>query len=199
MNKTPKKKIEVKNGDALLLVDMQNDFFPHGSLAVPGADDVVSPANRYIKIFIEKGLPVLYTRDWHPENHVSFKHKGGLWPSHCVAGTKGADFHPQLNIPDNAQVISKAVEDKTDAYSGFQNTDLDSRLTSGNTKRIFIGGLATDYCVKNSVLDALGLGYKVFLLCDAIRAVDVEPGDGQKAVEEMKKNGAFPITLETIG
>ena len=198
MNKTPKKNIAVENGDALLLVDMQNDFFPGGSLAVPEADDIVSPANRYIKIFIEKGLPVLFSRDWHPENHVSFKYKGGLWPSHCVAGTKGAGFHPLLNIPDNAKVISKAVEDKMDAYSGFQGTDLDSHLISGNIKRIFIGGLATEYCVKNSVLDALGLGYKVFLLCDVIRAVDVEPGDGQKAVEEMKENGAFTITLETI-
>jgi nicotinamidase/pyrazinamidase len=187
-----------QSGDALLIVDMQNDFLPGGSLAVPRGDEVVPVLNRYLNIFVAKNLPVYATRDWHPANHCSFKAQGGTWPQHCVAGTHGAQFAAALQLPPSATVISKATKPEHDAYSGFQGTDLDERLRAASIRRLFIGGLATDYCVLNTVRDAIGLGYKVLLLGDAIRAVDVQPGDGQCAEQEMLKRGAQRITLEEI-
>ncbi|HEU0219908.1 MAG TPA: nicotinamidase [Gallionella sp.] len=183
-------------GDALLIVDMQNDFLPGGSLAVPRGDEVVPVLNRYLRVF--QNLPVYATRDWHPERHCSFRAQGGIWPPHCVAGTRGAEFAAALQLPPSAVVISKAATAEQDAYSGFQGTGLDAQLCAANIRRLFIGGLATDYCVLNTVRDALGLGYLVWLLGDAIRAVDVQPGDGQRAEQEMLSLGAQRITVEGI-
>ncbi|MDH4233961.1 MAG: nicotinamidase [Gallionella sp.] len=185
-------------GDALLIVDVQNDFLPGGSLAVPRGDEVVPVLNRYLNIFAAKKLPVYATRDCHPERHCSFRAQGGPWPPHCVAGTRGAEIAAALQLPSSAVIISKATTIEQDAYSGFQGTDLDARLRAANIRRLFIGGLATDYCVLNTVRDALRLGYQVFLLGDAIRAVDVQPGDGRRAEEEMTSLGAQRITLERI-
>jgi len=185
-------------GDALLIMDVQNDFLPGGSLAVPRGDEVVPVLNRYLRAFAAQSLPVYATRDWHPEQHCSFRAQGGPWPSHCVAGMRGAEFAAALQLPPSAVIISKATTVEQDAYSGFQGTDLDGRLRAANIRRLFIGGLATDYCVLNTVRDALRLGYRVLLLADAIRAVDVQPGDGQRAEEEMVSLGAQRISVEGI-
>jgi len=190
--------LKPRTGDALLIVDVQNDFLPGGSLAVSRGDEVVPVLNRYLKIFMAQRLPVYATRDWHPQLHCSFRERGGPWPPHCVADTSGAKFAAALQLPPAAVVISKAATVEQDAYSGFQGTDLDNRLRAANISRLYIGGLATDYCVLNTVRDALRLGYQVHLLEDAIRAVDVQPGDGQRAEDEMTRLGAKHITLERI-
>lgn len=177
-------------GDALVIVDVQNDFLPGGSLAVPKGDEIILVLNRFIKYFADLGLPVVATRDWHPPNHCSFQRAGGPWPAHCIANSTGAEFAPVLQLPTDVRVVSKATGPDRDAYSGFSGTDLDQFLRSRKVSRIFVGGLATDYCVLNTVKDALALGYQVVLLRDAIRAVDVHPGDGARAEEEMRGLGA---------
>ncbi len=184
--------------DALIVVDVQKDFCPGGSLAVSEGDRVVPVLNRYIEKFGLNTLPVFATRDWHPENHISFKAYGGIWPPHCVKETDGAKFHPGLRLPDSAGIISKATTPRKEAYSGFQGTKLKSMLQRLRIKRLFIGGLATDYCVKNTVLDALRAGFTTFLLMDASRGVDVNPGDSEKAIEQMLSTGASGITIDEI-
>ncbi len=193
-----KKEIELKAGDGLIVVDVQKDFLPGGSLAVPGGDQVIPVINRYIETLRSKGLPVFATRDWHPEGHSSFRSQGGPWPPHCLAGTEGAAFPPALQLPPDTELISKGTDIHTDAYSGFEGTDLDERLRSRGVGRLLIGGLATDYCVLNTVKDGLKLGYRVLLLQDAIKAVNVNPDDGKRAVEEMVSLGALPIQWEMI-
>lgn len=190
--------IQLQPGDALLIVDMQNDFLPGGNLAVPRGDEAVPVLNRYLKFFTSRNLPVYATCDWHPEQHCSFKAQGGSWPPHCVQGTRGAEFAAALQLPPSAVIISKATMVEQDAYSGFQGTDLDERLRAASIRRLFVGGLATDYCVLNTTRDALRLGYRVFVLADAIRAVDVQPGDGSRAKQEMLNLGAQFITVEEI-
>jgi len=185
--------------DALIVVDVQNDFLPGGSLAVPDGDAVVPVLNHYLATFAGKGLPIYATRDWHPANHCSFKAQGGPWPPHCVASTRGAQFAPTLQLPTAITIISKATTAGQDAYSGFEGTDLDARLRADTTRRVFVGGLATDYCVLNTVRDACKLGYEVILLTDAIRAVNVSPDDGRKAEAEMRFLGAHAATLAEIG
>lgn len=187
-----------QSGDALLIVDVQNDFLPGGSLAVARGDEVVPVLNRYIRSFQARQLPVYATRDWHPLQHCSFTAQGGPWPPHCVANTAGAGFAAALQLPPATVVISKANTIDADAYSGFQGTELDSELYAAGIKRLFIGGLATDYCVYNTVRDALVLGYRVELLADAIRAVNIQPGDGLRAEEEMVKLGAHKISVESV-
>ncbi|MEX0959367.1 MAG: nicotinamidase [Burkholderiales bacterium] len=185
-------------GDALIVVDVQNDFLPGGALGVPDGDAVVPVLNRYIEHFEEQGLPVIATRDWHPENHVSFKARGGPWPPHCIAQTRGAQFGPGLKLPADARVVSKATTADEEAYSGFQGTQLAQDLREQNVKRVFVGGLATDYCVLNTVKDARKHGFDVVLLRDAIRPVEVKPGDGERAVTEMTDLGAVPAELEKV-
>lgn len=174
-----------RQADALIMVDVQNDFCPGGALPVTGGDEVVQPLNRARKFFEH----LFATRDWHPENHCSFEKHGGTWPVHCVADSEGSAFHPDLHT-ENVTVISKATSPEKDAYSGFDGTDLASQLKSGNVKRVFIGGLAADYCVKATVLDALKEGFDVYVLEDAIRAVDLQADDSEKAKAEMQKRGA---------
>lgn len=180
-------------GDALLLVDVQNDFLPGGSLAVPRGDEVLPPLNRLITSFARRGLTIVATRDWHPEKHCSFNAQGGPWPPHCIAGTRGAAFAPGLALPHETAVVSKATRPEEDAYSGFGDTDLHTQLAGRGVRRLFVGGLATDYCVLNTVRDALAYGYQVLLLIDGIRAVDVALGDGERAESEMEALGAKPI------
>jgi nicotinamidase/pyrazinamidase len=182
-------------GDVLLVTDIQNDFLPGGSLAVTGGDEVIPVLNRYIAEFVARRLPVYATRDWHPPEHCSFHEQGGPWPVHCVRDTHGAAFSALLELPLDTTVISKATLQDQEAYSSFQGTDLDSRLRAAGIRRVFIGGLTTDYCVLNSVRDARNAGYEVFVLADAIRAVNVQPGDGQRAEAEMASLGARLITL----
>jgi nicotinamidase/pyrazinamidase len=189
---------DLQPGDALLVTDIQNDFLSGGSLAVSGGDEVVPVLNRYIDIFVTRNLPVFATRDWHPEHHCSFRAQGGPWPQHCVAGTYGAEFAAALRLPPSAVIISKATTLEHDAYSSFLRTDMDRQLRDAGIRRIFIGGLTTDYCVLNTTRDALQLGYQVFVLVDAIRAVNVQPGDGQRATEEMIALGAKCISLQKL-
>jgi nicotinamidase/pyrazinamidase len=185
------------SGDALLIIDVQNDFLPGGSLAVPQGDAVVPALNRCIELFAGKKLPVYASRDWHPADHCSFQAQGGPWPPHCLANTHGAAFAAKLELPADVVVISKADTPEVDAYSAFGDTDLDRRLKAAGIKRLFAGGLATDYCVLNTVRDALTLGYAVILLTDAIRAVDVKFGDGERALAEMRRLGAqFATSME---
>ncbi|MDD5300413.1 MAG: nicotinamidase [Gallionella sp.] len=198
MNKANQNDLQPQPGDVLLIVDVQNDFLPGGSLAVPRGDEVVPVLNRYLNIFVANNLPVYATRDWHPERHCSFKAQGGPWPPHCVQGTRGAEFAAALQLPPSAVIVSKAATVEQDAYSGFHVTDLDERLRAANIRRLFIGGLATDYCVLSTVRDALRLGYRVLLLGDAIRAVDIQPGDGLRAEQEMLGLGAQRITVEEV-
>lgn len=190
--------LQLLSGDVLLVTDVQNDFLPGGSLAVPHGDEVVPALNRYIDLFTARKLPVFATRDWHPEHHCSFRERGGPWPPHCVQGTHGAEFAASLRLPPSVVIISKAATPDQDAYSSFLGTEMDDRLRDAGIRRIFIGGLATDYCVLNTTRDALRLGYRVFVLVDAIRAVDVQPGDGSRAKQEMLNLGAQFITAEEI-
>jgi nicotinamidase/pyrazinamidase len=190
--------IPLHAGDALIAVDVQNDFLPGGSLAVPQGDAVVPVLNRYLDAFAARALPVFATRDWHPPNHCSFREQGGIWPPHCVVATHGAEFARSLALPKTAVVISKAATPEADAYSGFGGTDLAARLRAGRVTRLFIGGLATDYCVLNTVRDALAGGFEVLLLADAIRAVEVKAGDGARALDEMRQLGARTIRCEDL-
>ncbi len=176
-------------GDALVVVDVQNDFLPEGALAVPEGDAVVPVLNACMELFLGAGLPVFATRDWHPAGHCSFEQNGGPWPPHCVQDTAGAGFAADLKLPASAKIISKGTDKNAEAYSGFQDTPLAGQLQSLNVKRIFVGGLATDYCVLNTVQDALAQGLDVVLLEDAVRAVDVKPGDGLRAIEAMVASG----------
>ncbi len=185
-------------GDALIVVDVQKDFLPGGNLGVPDGDAVVPAMNHYMKHFRRAGLPLYATRDWHPESHCSFKAQGGPWPPHCIADSDGAAFADDLLLGDDVSVISKATTVEKDAYSGFEGTDLAQRLRKQNVKRLFIGGLATDYCVLNTVKDALKQGFQVLLLDDGIRGVNVNAGDSKKAIEEMHALGAKSITLNDL-
>jgi len=181
---------DLRAGDALVAVDVQVDFLPGGALPVPAGDEVVPALNRHLARFLAAGLPIVLTRDWHPAAHVSFRAQGGPWPPHCVQGTPGAAFAPGLAVPAGAHLVSKASTVELDAYSAFGGTGLDAWLEARGAHRLFVGGLATDYCVRETVRDALRLGFAVVLLLDAVRAVDVAPGDGERAVAEMLGLGA---------
>jgi nicotinamidase/pyrazinamidase len=185
--------------DALIIVDVQNDFCPGGALAVSGGDEVVPVLNRAIARFSDAGLPIFATRDWHPEKTIHFKTQGGIWPVHCVQGTTGAEFHADLKLSDDTLVVSKGMAAEDDSYSGFDATDMSGTslaelLREKGTERIFVGGLATDYCVKHTVLDGLKAGFKILLLAEAIRAVNLKPRDGELAVAEMVSAGAVKIS-----
>jgi nicotinamidase/pyrazinamidase len=190
-----KKDFSVGKTDALIVVDVQKDFCPGGALPVPRGDEVIPALNDYIKIFKKANTRIFATRDWHPPNHVSFKAQGGPWPPHCVQDTEGARFHPDLKLPSDTVIMSKAMDPLREAYSGFDGTELANTLKTQGVTRVFVGGLATDYCVKNTVLDARKLGFEVVLLLDAVRGINVEPGDVAKAVAKMIESGAEQATL----
>ena len=185
------------NKQALIVVDVQNDFCPGGALAVPNGDEVVTPLNRLIDEFLKRGDPVYKTRDWHPPTTKHFQAYGGTWPVHCVQNTKGAEFHAQLRDDPRIEVMSKGLSDK-DSYSGFDDTDLAERLRSEGVSEVLVGGLATDYCVRNTVLDALKNGFRVKAITDAMRPVEVNPGDGERALEEMRNAGAQLVISEQV-
>jgi nicotinamidase/pyrazinamidase len=190
--------LKLNETDALVIVDVQNDFCPGGPLAVPGGDEVATKLSGLAMKFRIGGARIFATQDWHPEKHSSFKEQGGPWPPHCVQGTKGAEFHPGLHLPVGTAIVRKGADLNVDAYSGFLDSTLEAQLRRSGIKRLFVGGLATDYCVLNTVLDARTLGFDVFLLEDAIAAVDAEPGDGDKAIQKMKDNGANLTKVEEV-
>ena len=183
---------------ALVLVDIQNDFCPGGALAVPEGDAVVPVANK----LAEKFDLVVATQDWHPPDHSSFVENGGIWPPHCVQGSRGAEFVPGLDTGKVQRVFQKGVEQAVDSYSGFYDNDhqratgLGDYLKEQGVDEVYVCGLATDYCVKFTALDARQLGLKTYLIEDASRGVDVQPGDSQRAVEEMRAAGVEVIQSE---
>jgi nicotinamidase/pyrazinamidase len=191
--------IHLGQGDALLVIDLQYDFLPGGSLGVPDGHEVIAPINRLLAMFAQEGLPVFASRDWHPATHVSFKERGGPWPPHCVAGTRGAAFAEELALPDDVIVVSKADTADVDAYSAFAGTTLASQLRERGVTRVVVCGLATDYCVLNTVTDSLDEGFETLIVPEAMRAVDVQPGDGMRALDRMVARGAVSLRLGEHG
>ena len=188
---------------ALLIVDVQNDFCPGGALAVPEGDKIVPILNRYMMIFSRKKWPIFASRDWHPRESKHFKQFGGPWPEHCIQNTRGARLHPGLRLPEETIVISKGMDPDKDSYSAFQavdskGTEFLELLKMSGIKELYVGGLATDYCVKSSVLDALKFGFKVKLLIDAIKGVNIKPEDSEEAIQEMIRGGAEKMTLKEL-
>lgn len=190
--------MKITEKDALIGVDLQNDFCGGGALAVADGDAVIPVINALIPRFEH----VVFTRDWHPANHCSFSEDpqwvDGSWPVHCVANTEGARFHPQLRIPDRARIESTAANPEAEAYSGFDGTELAEYLRAVGVTRVFVGGLATDYCVKETALDARKEGFDTVLLEDAVRGVDNPPGTAAQAIEEMRHAGVEVIRSEAI-
>jgi nicotinamidase/pyrazinamidase len=191
----------MKKDAALLIVDVQIDFCPDGALEVPGGDRVIEPLNRVAGCFAAAGLPVLASRDWHPPVTRHFRGFGGVWPPHCVQGSLGAAFHPALRLPEGTLVISKGSDPDSDSYSAFDGRSADGSslgdiLAALHVGHLYVGGLATDYCVRSSVLDARKAGLEVTVLADAIAGVDVATGDSEKALEEMGRAGVTFCTTD---
>ena len=187
--------------DALIVVDVQNDFCPGGSLAVPEGDAVVPVLNEYMSHAADAGVPIFASRDWHPEHTRHFAAEGGPWPPHCVQGTPGAEFHPKLRLPEGVAIVSKGMSTEDQGYSALEAVLPDGQslleaLRARGVEHIYIGGLATDYCVRATTLDALKDGFITSVLVDASRAVDVQPGDGARALNEMLAAGAEPQILD---
>ena len=179
---------------ALIVVDVQRDFCPGGSLAVNYGDKIVPKLNKVIEAFQRAKLPIFFTRDWHPPDHSSFKSQGGVWPPHCVRGTTGAEFHPDLKVPPGLVIISKATNSRSEAYSGFQGTDLEKQLRDRRVDEVFLGGLATDYCVKESSLDALRARFNVNVLRDCVKGVNLRRNDSALALRTVEEQGARLVT-----
>ncbi len=188
---------------ALIIVDVQNDFCPGGSLAVADGDAVVPVLNGYAERFAAAGRPVFATRDWHPARTTHFQPYGGVWPPHCMQETPGGAFHPDLGLPPGTRIVSKGMGAEEDAYSGFQarlsdGTGLAGALRNAGVRRVYVGGLATDYCVKATVLDALAQGFAATLLLDASRGVNLQPHDAELAIQAMVDAGAETLTLARL-
>jgi nicotinamidase/pyrazinamidase len=175
--------------DALLVVDPQLDFFPGGALPVTDGDAILPTVNQALRVFAEAGLPIFVTRDWHPADHCSFGAQGGPWPDHCVKGTAGAELHPGLEPPPIFSVVQKATTSDREAYSGFEGTHLDEVLHALNVNRVIVCGLALEYCVRAACLDAVKAGFSAVLLIDGTRPVEVEPGDAERTLEELRAAG----------
>ncbi len=193
LNKTPE--LNLGSKDALIITDIQKDFLRGGALHVPDGDQIILVLNDYAKLFKAANATVIASRDWHPQKHMSFREQGGPWPPHCVQETEGASFSPDLKLPEGTTIISKATNPAKEAYSVFDDTGLEEQLKAAGVSRVFIGGLATDYCIVNSVLDATSMGFDVVVLSDAVRGIDVNPGDVNRAFETMRRNGAVLLTL----
>lgn len=178
----------LQSGDALLLVDVQNDFCAGGSLPVPDGDAVVPVLNRWIVAAKETGVPIFASRDWHPVGHCSFRQHGGPWPTHCVQDTEGAAFHPELNLPETAIRVSKGTAFNKDNYSAFDGTGLDEFMRRLNIRRLWIGGLAQDVCVLHTVTDACKAGFEAHLIANATRPV--YPQRSEETLAEMRHAGA---------
>jgi nicotinamidase/pyrazinamidase len=184
--------------DALIVVDVQNCFCPGGALPVKEGDKIIPLINKYIQKFQKAGAKIYATRDWHPPDHKSFKEYGGIWPPHCLKGSKGAEFRSDLKLPEETTVISTGDKPYVEGYSGFDHTNLERKLKEDGVDRVFVGGLATDYCVKYTVLDAVEKSFETILLIDAIKGVNRKPGDAERAIGEMVKKGAKKATLSEI-
>ena len=187
---------------ALLIVDVQNDFCPGGALAVPDGDQVIEPLNKLISFASKNWSLVVASRDWHPADTRHFKDFGGIWPIHCVQNTDGASFHPSLKLTGKTYIFSKGMLPTEDAYSPFDGLSyghsLENVLRAFKIEGVYIGGLATDYCVKAACLDARKLGFTTYLLLDACRAVNLNPDDEAGALEDMNDDGVIITTTEEV-
>jgi nicotinamidase/pyrazinamidase len=179
---------------ALLIIDFQNDFTSGGALEVPGGDDIAEPVKRLAGEFDY----VFATRDWHPPDHASFETEGGPWPVHCVQGTHGAELHPAMRDIDVDEIVDVGAEREDEGYSGFEKSTLADLLHERGVREVAVVGLATDYCVRASTIDACREGFDTTVVTDAIRAVDVNPGDGERALEDMKEAGAKLATSREL-
>jgi nicotinamidase/pyrazinamidase len=189
---------------ALLIVDVQNDFCPGGALGIPQGDKIIPAINKYTKVFSSKKLPIFVTRDWHPVRTKHFQDFGGVWPVHCIQNTQGSAFHSKLKLPKGSIFLYKGMDPEKDSYSAFQAQELNGTgfahlLKLLKVNELYICGLATDYCVRFSALDALKHGVKVKILIDAIKGVDLKKGDSQKAIKEMMRKGAKTVVFKKTG
>jgi len=180
---------------ALLVVDIQKDFCAGGALAAPGGDEIIPAVNRHLADARAREVAVYATRDWHPEQTSHFKEYGGTWPPHCVQGTRGAQFHPDLRLPPDAIIVNKGDDPQRHGYSAFDGHTAAGKpllddLRDRHITRVYVMGIATDYCVRESALDALRAGLEVRVLADAIAGIDVRPGDTQRALDEISAAGA---------
>jgi nicotinamidase/pyrazinamidase len=187
--------VQKRDRPALLIVDVQKDFCAGGALAVPGSDRVVNALNRHIEDAVAHGVTIYASRDWHPTVTSHFKPHGGPWPVHCVQGTDGAAFHSDLRLPPTSIVVSKGEDPDSPGYSAFDGRTSGGKqllddLQERGIDHLVVAGLATDYCVKQTVLEALAAGLSVTVLGDAIAGVDAEPGDSTRALQEMREKGA---------
>ena len=187
-----------KTGDALLLIDIQRDFLPGGALAVPGADRILPVVNKLVRFFEYRSLPIVASRDWHPRDHCSFRRQGGTWPVHCVGGTNGAGFPDELVLPENVEIVSKATGSSHDSFSAFGETGLATMLHEKDVTRVYVGGLATEYCVAATVTDAIQSEFGVVVVCDAVGALNQRPGDGERALSRLESLGAHLTMLDQI-
>ncbi|MGM0481011.1 MAG: isochorismatase family protein [Pseudomonadota bacterium] len=176
-----------EQGDALIIVDVQNDFCPGGKLALDDGDEVVPVINRMIAQAQQADIPIFASRDWHPLQHVSFDERGGPWPPHCVQDTAGAEFHPDLNLPEQTRLISKGVRFDVDQYSAFDHTGLTSELVQLDINRVWVVGLALEVCVKATALDAANKNYQTVIVKDGVRFID--KADADEAYSELEKAG----------
>ena len=183
---------------ALIVVDIQRDFCPGGALPVTNGDKIIPAVNELVRAFEKASLPVFFTRDWHPRNHISFKASGGMWPPHCIRNTPGASFHPSLKVPRDADVIDKGTLQAEDAYSGFQGTDLEQKLNDLHVVQIYVAGLATDYCVKNTVVDGAAKGFDMWVITDCVKGVNLKPTDSDTALRTMLSQGAKKMTSDRL-
>jgi nicotinamidase/pyrazinamidase len=180
--------------EALLIIDFQNDFTSGGALEVPQGDDIAEPVKRLADRF----EIVMATRDWHPPDHASFETQGGPWPVHCVRGTPGAEFHPAMDEVAVDEVVDVGREREDEGYSGFEKSELANLLRERGVDKVYVTGLATDYCVRASTIDACREGFDTTLVEDAVRAVNVNPDDGERAIEDMREAGAEVATSEEV-
>jgi len=186
--------MKIGKNDALIVVDVQNDFCPGGALSVKNGDLIVKPLNDAMKYFDN----IITTQDWHPKNHISFKKYGGVWPPHCVAESLGSNLHKDLDSEKVTYRVYKGQNKNKDAYSGFDGTDLSEYLKNSGIKRVFVGGLATDYCVKATALDSIEEGFETYILEDIVRGVNINSGDDKRALEEIKENGGNIIKTSDL-
>ncbi len=180
--------VEFQTGDALLVIDVQVDFCPGGALPIPEGDAVVPVINRWVEQAARAGIPIFMSRDWHPKQHVSFKQQGGLWPTHCLQDSRGAEFHPDLKVPDDVVVITKGVRMDQDQNSAFDETGLAAYLKKNAVRRLIVGGLALDVCVRATVLDALEAGFDVLIIPDGSRPVT--PEQSTQVLKDFQAAGA---------
>ncbi len=190
--------MKISDSDALIVVDVQNDLCPGGSAAVEDGDEVARKISDVALKFGAKSGRVFASQDWHPTTHTSFIENGGIWPAHCVRGTDGAQFHKDLKLPVGSVIIRKGEDPTKLAYSAFEDTSLETHLERLNIKKLFVGGLSTEYSVQHTVFDCLHKGYPTVLVTDAISAVNTNPDDDMRAIESMIANGARTVTVNEL-